>query len=239
MRLGAQTTRHLDQPLGIRAVIRAHDQQQIGVGGNVLNSNLPILRGIADILRRRALDVGKALAQRGDNVARLIQAERGLRQVSYAVGIGQRYRRNFRGRADNLRHRWRLAESSNDLVVIAMANQNQRIAFLRKLDGLDVDLGDQWASRVDHPQLARLACLAHLWRNAVRAIDDALALGHFFNTVDKNRAFLLQLLDHKAVVDNFFAHINWASKSLERNADNINRPHHPGAESARLQEEQS
>ena len=69
------------------------------------------------------------------------------------------------------------------------------------------------------------------------AVDDALALGHFVDAIDKNRALLLQFLHHKAVVDDLLAHINRRPKGLERNPDNVDRPHHPGAESPRLQQQ--
>ena len=67
------------------------------------------------------------------------------------------------------------------------------------------------------------------------AVNDAFALRHFVHAIDKNRALLLQFLHHKAVVDDLLAHINRPPKRLQRNPDNINRPHHPGAESPRLQ----
>src|SRR5256885_9322621 len=55
-----------------------------------LDGHLAIFGGVADVLRRRALDVGEPLLQRRDNVFRLIQAESGLRQVGYAVGIDRK-----------------------------------------------------------------------------------------------------------------------------------------------------
>ena len=47
----------------------------------MLDRDLPVFRGIANILRRRTLNVREPRPQRCNNVARLIQAERGLRQV--------------------------------------------------------------------------------------------------------------------------------------------------------------
>ena len=201
----------------------------------MLHRNLPVFSGIAYILRRRALNVREPLAQRGDNVARLIQAERGLRQVRDPVRVGQRHRRHFRRRPDYLCHRRCLAQRANHFVMIAMANQNQRIAFLGELHRLHMHLGDQRTRSIDHPQLPQFAVLAHFRRNAVGAVDDALALRHFIHAIDKDRALLLQFLDHEAVVDNFLAHINRPPKGLQRNPDNIDRAHHPSAEPPRLQ----
>jgi len=71
----------------------------------------------------------------------------------------------------------------------------------------------------------------------VRAINHAFALGNFVDAVDKNRALLLQFLHDKPVVDDLLAYINWPPKRLQRDPDNIDRPHHPGAESPRLQQQ--
>ena len=81
------------------------------------------------------------------------------------------------GRSDNLRDGRRFAQSADHFVVIAMADQDQRIAFLGELDGLDVDLGDQRTGGVNDAQACAvlLAC-ADFGRNAVGAVDDALAV---------------------------------------------------------------
>ena len=202
----------------------------------MLHRDLPVFRGIANILRRRALDIRKPLLERRDNVPRLIQTERGLRQISNPIRIRQSHRIDFRRRADNLRHRRSLAQRANHLIVIAMPDQDQRIPFLGKFHRLHMHLGDQRTRSINHPQLPQLAGIAHFRRNSMRAINHALALGHFVDAVDKNRALLLQFLHDKAVVDDLFAHINRSPKRLQRNPDNINRPHHPSAKPARLQQ---
>ena len=82
----------------------------------------------------------------------------------------------------------RFAQRALNLIVIAMADQHQRIALLGELDGLNMNLGDQRAGSVDHLQFPLPADLAHRRRNAVRAIDDARALGHLVDVVDKDGA---------------------------------------------------
>jgi len=52
----------------------------------MLHRNLPVFSGIAYILRCRTLNVREPLAQRGDNVARLIQAD--VVCVRYATRLG-------------------------------------------------------------------------------------------------------------------------------------------------------
>src|ERR1700689_1651534 len=77
---------------------------------------------------------------------------------------------------------------------------------------------------------------AHLRRNAVSAVDDALAIWNFIFAVDEDGALAAQFIHDKAVVDNLFADVDRRTKGLERDADYINCPHHPGTEPSRLQQ---
>jgi len=65
----------------------------------------------------------------------------------------------------------------------------------------------------------------------VSAIDYPLAGRDFVHAVHENRAFALKLLNHKAVVDDFLADVNWRSEGFQGDADDVNGPHHSGAES--------
>ena len=50
-----QIPRNFDEAIGVRTVIRSHYKKQVRVGGYVLHSDLAILGGIANILRRPGL----------------------------------------------------------------------------------------------------------------------------------------------------------------------------------------
>src|SRR5215467_3480209 len=113
-----------------------------------------------------------------------------------------------------------------------MPYKNEGISLLGKLHRFHVNLGDQWTSRIDHPQPSLFAGLSNLRRNSVGAINDSLAFGDLVDGIDKDGALALQLLDHKAVVYDLFADVNGWTKGFERNPDNIDRPHHSGAKSA-------
>ena len=113
--------------------------------------------------------------------------------------------------------------------MIFMSDQDERIPFLGKLDSFHVDLGHQRTGGVNHAQPAFCAVLANLRRDSVRAVNNALAVGHFVLAVDKDRALAPKFLDHEAVVDNLLAHINRRPKRLQSNADHVNRPHHARA----------
>ncbi len=162
VRVRAQVARDLDQPVRVGAVVGAHDQQQIALGGNVFHRRLAVLRRVTNVLRVRPLDVGEALAQRFDHVRGLVQAQRGLRQIGDAIRIGHVQVVHVFGRIHHLRHQRSFAQRADDFVVIAMSDQDERIAFAGKLHRLDVDLGHQRTGRVDHAQLAQLAGLRAL-----------------------------------------------------------------------------
>src|SRR5665213_3141147 len=134
---------------------------------DVLHRDLPILRGIADILRVRPHNVRKLRLKGMNDVARLIETEGRLREVSHAIRV-----RNFEGgdffrRRNHMRDVRSLAQGSLDFVMIAMPDQYQREALPGKIDGFDVNLGHQRASGIDYLEMTRLAALPHCRRNAV------------------------------------------------------------------------
>ncbi len=122
--------------------------------------------------------------------------------------------------------------------MIAVADEDQRIAFFGKLHSFDVDLGDQGAGGVNYTETALFAGVADLGGDAVGAVNNALTVGDFVHGIDKNGTLALEFFYHKAVVDDFFTHVDGRTKGLERNADDIDGAHHPGAESSGLQKKQ-
>ena len=213
----------------------------------MLYRDLPVLGGVANILRVGTFDVGELAAQSFDDVFGFVEAQRCLSQIRYAIGIGNGQRIDLRRGSYDLSHGWSFAQSANGIplimglhegIVIAMADENERVAFFRELHGLHVDLRYQRAGGVDDAQSALFAGIADFRGNAVRAVNDAFAGGNFVHRIDKDGAFALELFDHKAVVNNLFADVNWRTEGLERDADDIDRPDDAGAESAGLKQEQ-
>ena len=180
--------------------------------------------------------LGKRLPQRLDYMAGFIQAQSRLRQVGHAVRIGHVQIIHVLGCIHHLGHQRSFAQRADDLVMIAVADQDQRIAFAGELHRLDVDLGHQRAGRVNHPQLAQLAGLPHLGRDAVGAVNHPLAGRNFVHAVDKNGALGGQLVHHVAVMDDLLAHVDRRAEGFQGNADNVDGPHHSGAKASRLQQ---
>jgi len=100
-----------------------------------------------------------------------------------------------------------------------------------------VNLGHQRASGVNDLEAARLAGFAHCRRNTVSAVDDALPGRDFFNFIDEDSALLGQLIDYKAVMDDFAAHVNRRSESVEGYLYDVNGADNSGAETARLEQQ--
>ncbi len=86
--------------------------------------------------------------------------ERGLGEIGHAVGIGHLERLDLGNVRNHLGHVRRFAQRAFDFVVVAMADEHQRIALLGKLDRLDVDLGYQRAGGVNHLEVARPCCIS-------------------------------------------------------------------------------
>ena len=204
---------------------------------HIAHRHLAVLRGIADVLRMRADDVGKLHLERMNDVARFVQAQRGLSQIGHAVRVRHLERLDLLGARNHLGHIRRFAQGALDLVVVAMADEHQRVALLGELHRLDVDLGHQRTGGVDHLQAAALAALADRRRNAVGRVDHALAVGHVVDFVDKDRALFRQLVDHIAVMDDLAANVDGRAEGFESDLDDVDRAHHAGAEAPWLEQQ--
>ena len=172
-----------------------------------------------------------------NDVARLVERERGLGEVGDAVGIGQLQRLDLGDIRNHVGYIGRLAQRALDFVVVAVADEHQRIPLLGEFDGLKVHLGYKRAGGVDHLEVAAFAALADGRRNAVRRVDHALAVGHVVDLVDKDRAFFRQLVHNIAVMDDLAAHVNGRAEGFKGDFDDVDGAHHAGAKTARFEQQ--
>src|SRR5579862_499506 len=100
-----------------------------------------------------------------------------------------------------------------------------------------MDLGHQRTGGIDHLEVAPLAALTHGRRNAMGRIDDALAIGHVVNFMDKNRALFCQLVDNIAIMNDLAAHIDGRTESLQGNFDDVDGAHYPGTKTPWLEQQ--
>ena len=87
VRLCPQVVRNLHQSVRVRTVRRAHHQHHIRAWGHIPHRHLAVLRRIADILRVRSHNIRELHLQRLDNIPRLVQRQRRLRQIRHAIRI--------------------------------------------------------------------------------------------------------------------------------------------------------
>ena len=77
----ARLAADFNQTLGIRAVFRSDDKEQLAQRRDGLDGHLPILGCVANVLRMRSFDERETLLQFFDDTRCFVQAERGLSQV--------------------------------------------------------------------------------------------------------------------------------------------------------------
>ena len=56
---------------------------------------------------------------------------------------------------------WGFAQGSDYFIMVVVSDKDQRIAFLGKFYGFDVDFGHKWAGGVDDPETAASAVLTY------------------------------------------------------------------------------
>jgi hypothetical protein len=234
---GAEVAGDLDQTVGVGAVRGANDENEVSIVGDIADGHLAVLRGVADVLRVRPGDVGVLGLEGVDDVAGLVERERGLREVSDTIGVRHLKGFDVGDVRDDLGDIGRFAEGAFDLVVVAVADEDQRVALLGKLDGLNVDLGDQRAGGVNDLEVALFAGLADRGRDAMGGVNDPRTVGDLFDLVDEDRAFLGQLVHNIAIVDDFAANVDGRSEGLEGDANDVNGTYDTRAEATGLEEQ--
>src|ERR1035438_9247708 len=132
---------HLDQPLRIGAVLRSHHQQQVAILGHAFHRHLAVFGGVADVLGGRPLDQRITSFETYDDVARFIQAERGLSEITYARGVRQFEPVHVLDGFDEVAGFGCLSESTGDFVVMAVADQHDAVAVAREAHRFEMDFG--------------------------------------------------------------------------------------------------
>ena len=99
-----------------------------------------------------------------------------------------------------------------------MADQHHVAAGAAVARDFEVHLGHQRTGRVEHLQAAPRGFLAHRLRDAVGAEDHGGAVGHFVEFLDEDRAAVLEVVDHEAVVHDFVAHVDRRAERLDARA---------------------
>jgi len=124
---GAGGLGHLYQPLGVRAVGGADDQQHVDVVHQALDRRLAVLRRVADVVARGTDDLGELAPQRLDDVAGVVHRQRRLGEVGDLVGIGHRQPLDLLRAVHHHDALGCLAQRADHLVVVLVADQDDRV----------------------------------------------------------------------------------------------------------------
>ena len=211
-----------------------NDQNRVALSDQFLDRVLAVLGRIADIVGLGRDHRRETPLERLHDLARVVHAERGLRNGGHPLRVGNLGHLGLLYAADQQHAAGRDAERALDLLVARVADQDHAAVLARIALDLEMHLGDQRAGGVDHAQTPVVRALPFAGRDAVRAEDHALALGHFGEVFDENRAFLDQRFEHEAVVHDLMAHVERTAIGAERATHGLDRAVDAGAKAARL-----
>ena len=180
---------------------------------------------------------GKRRAERGDDLAGLVDRQRRLRHVREPSRRAELEPLDVGDRLDEDDRVGRLAHRPDDLLVAGVADQHDRVALGGVAPRLHVHLRHERARRVDRLQPARRGVRVHRRRDAVRGEDDGRALRHLGLLVDEHRAARLEVADDVEVVDDLLADVDGRPVEVERLLDRLDRALDAGAVAAGRREE--
>jgi hypothetical protein len=125
-----------------------------------------------------------------------------------------------------------LAECAFDLGMAAMTDEHDAHAVFAVARDFQMDLGDERAGGVEHPQTACLGGLTHALGHAVGAEDQGRVVRYVVEFLDEDGAAFTQSIDDEAVVDDFVADIDGCAIAFEYALDDGDGAVDAGAETA-------
>ena len=174
-----------------------------------------------------------------DDLARLVDRERGLRHVGELRPGGQVERLHLVDRLDEDRRLRCLPCRADDLLVPGVADEDDRVPLLGVPPSLDVHLRDEGTRRVDDVVPERPRVVVHGRRHAVRRVHDRRALGRLRLLLDEDRPSRLEVTDDVDVVDDLLADVDGRAIVVERLLDRLDGALDAGAVAARRGQEDS
>ncbi len=234
-------SRDLAQAVGIRARLRADDDDHVALRDELLDRVLAVLGRVADVFLARCRERREALAQRRHHLRRVVDRERRLRHDREARRIAHLELRRIRHRLDEVdvaaMARIEAPHRALDLRVAGMADQDHVEAFARVLAHFHVDLGDERTGRVEHGEPAPRRFVLDRARHAMGAEDHGGAVRHRVELVHEHGAEIAQAIDDELVVDDLVPHVDRRTEKLDRPLHDVDRAIDARAESPRIREQ--
>ena len=195
---------------------------------------LAVLRGVADVPDLGSDEVAVAAFERGNDPARVVDAQCRLRDVRDRCVGGNVQRFDLplvlyqhHGTVD-------LAERALDLGMAGVADEDEHAALRDVALALVVHFGDQRTGRIEHRQVPASGLVHDALRHAMRAENGDGARRDLGQFLDEDCTLGLEAIDHEFVVNDLVTDVDRRSVLLERTLDDFDGAHHAGAESARL-----
>ncbi len=176
--------------------------------GDVLDRELAVLGGVADVVAGRVEEQRETLPDRGHRLERLVDRQRRLGEP----GDTGRVAYDDPGDVGRALHELdvvrRLARRALHLLVALVADQEDVVVVGGEALRLVVDLGHQRAGGVDRLELALLGLAMHLGRDAVGGEHDGGALRHLLDLLHEDRTARLEIGHDVLVVHDLLADVD-------------------------------
>ena len=183
---------------------------------------MTVRRRVADVVSARPDDLREPSPEDVDDLARLVDRERGLREIGDTLGLIERQRFCIVGRLDEHGCVGRLAEGALDLLVAVVADEDDSVPLAGEAAGFEVHFGDERTGAVDDVERAGGGAGVDRGRDAVGAEDEHRAVGYLGLAVDENGPVRLELAQHMLVVHDLFTYVNRRPEATERLPDRVN-----------------
>src|SRR5262249_3565703 len=141
--------RDFHKAIRIRAVRRPNDQNEVDIFRHLLDRFLAILRRVANVVTRGSLYRWEFLTETRNDFLRVVEAEGRLRKERKLLRVFDFERVDGVHRIDDDRAIGSFAGRADDFLMVLVADQNNGALLTRKLEGFQVNLGNQRAGRVD------------------------------------------------------------------------------------------
>ena len=221
------------QALRVRRVRRTDHDQRIDHRRHLLDRELAVGGGVADVFLVRPVDVRKTRLEQRDDLRGVVDRQRRLGHEGEVVRILRHERLGvFRGLDQRHRAGRQLADRADHLGVVGMPDQQDFATALEMDRGLAVHLRHQRAGRVQREEIAGAGIRRNRFGNPMgRKHHRGVGIvGDFGQFLDEDRALGLQAVDHVPVMHDLVADVDGGAIDGERPLDGIDGPHYPGAE---------
>ena len=155
---------------------------------------------------------GKALANGGLDTGRIINAERGLRDHGQLGSLAGLHGGDIGFVFHQMNAAGHLPHRAFDFGMTFVADHEELIALFGQLGDFHVHLGDQRASGVKDGKTSIFGLFLHRFADTVGREHQRGAWRHVIEFFNEDRAFGLEVVDHKGVVHDFMAYINRRAK---------------------------